>query len=71
MAGQKIDIKQLELKPNPDLVKERVNGNVDVKKLNLFIHKLIFGSEEKYEKLKTMSNKKMNNRCYKLILMNY
>ena len=48
-----LNIENLTSKHNPDLVKERENGNVDIAKLKLFFGNFLFGS---YEKNRIMSD---------------
>ncbi len=50
-----LNIESLKSNPNPDLVKERENGNVDVSKLKSFIGLSLFGTKEKYEIMTDLS----------------
>jgi hypothetical protein len=45
----------VNLKPNPDIVNERQNADGDIGRLCRFIGKNIFGSYERYEKLRSLS----------------
>ena len=49
------NINHLESNPNPDLVRERENGNIDFKKLHSFFGKLLFASHERHEYMMTLS----------------
>lgn len=50
-----LNIKDSISKPNPDLVKERQNGNVDIVKLKSFFGLLSFGSAEKHKEMLHLS----------------
>lgn len=50
-----MNTEELKSNPNPDLVKERKNGNVDVTKLKNFIGKCLFGSNEQHREMLDLS----------------
>ncbi len=43
------------LKPNPDIVKERTNATCDAEKLKNFVGKIVFGSVDRYNQIKEIS----------------
>ena len=55
----KLNIDDLKSKPNPDIVKERKNGNVNIEKLKGFFGKLLFASAERHKYMIGLS--KMND----------
>jgi hypothetical protein len=58
----KLNIKDLESNPNPDLLKERTNSNVDIKKLTAFFGKLLFASAERHKYMIGLSKRQISKR---------
>lgn len=51
----KLNIKELNSKPNPDLVRERTNSNVEIGKLHAFFGKLLFASADRHKHMMALS----------------
>jgi hypothetical protein len=51
----KLNINDLKSNPNPDLVRERKNGNVDFEKLHSFFGKLLFASHDRHKYMMALS----------------
>lgn len=50
-----LNVNELKLKPNPDLVKERANGNVNIEKLKAFFGQLLFASADRHKHMFKLS----------------
>ena len=46
---------ELRARPNPDIVKERANGTIDIEKLKKFFGLRLFGSTQRHQELYKLS----------------
>jgi hypothetical protein len=55
-----LNIEQLKSNPNPDLTKERDNGNVDIVKLKSFMGTTLFRTSERHKLFSDLSKSILN-----------
>ena len=56
--------KMLKFKPNPNLVSERENSNLDVKKLQSFFGKILFASADRHKYMIALSKRLIKCHVY-------